>query len=76
MNAYKLITNIPGNRKISFHVPADVPVGPVEIILVYQSPSKSVEMNSIEKLCGSLQGSVFNTERYLKMKRAEKELER
>lgn len=76
MNAYKLITNIPGNRKISLHVPADIPVGPVEIILVYQSPSKPAEINSIEKLCGSLQGSTFNTERYLKMKRAEKELER
>ena len=39
MNAYKLITNIPGNRKISLHVPADIPVGPVEIILDYQSPT-------------------------------------
>ncbi len=76
MNAYKLITNIPGNRKISLNVPADIPVGPVEIILVYQSPSKQAGNNSIERLCGSLQGSRFNSERYLNLKRAEKELER
>ena len=35
MNAWKLTTSIPENRKLSLDIPSDVPVGPVEVILVY-----------------------------------------
>ena len=76
MNAFKLITRIPENRKISLDVPSDIPVGPVEIIFVYQPRLKTSSEDIIERTCGSLLGSRFNTERYLQFKKEDKEIER
>ncbi|HOP65379.1 MAG TPA: hypothetical protein PK358_17190 [Spirochaetota bacterium] len=76
MNAYKLSANVPKNRKISIDVPANIPEGPVEIILVFQAQQKTSSKAIIEKACGSLKGSRFNTEAYFKQKHEDKELER
>ncbi|HOP31344.1 MAG TPA: hypothetical protein PKZ64_17365 [Spirochaetota bacterium] len=76
MNAYKLSANVPKNRKISIDVPANIPEGPVEIILVFQAQQKTSSKAIIEKACGSLKGSRFNTEAFLKQKQMDKELER
>jgi len=76
MNAWKMKTSIPENRKISLEVPSDVPVGPVEIILVYQPRSRKTVHDVIDEACGSLQGSAFNSERFMNLKKEEKELDR
>jgi hypothetical protein len=54
MNAYKLSANVPENRKISIDVPANIPEGPVEVILVFQAAQKTSSKAIIEKACGSL----------------------
>jgi len=76
MNAYKLSVNVPKNRKISIDVPENIPEGPVEIILVFQAQQRTSSKAIIEKACGSLKGSRFNTEVYFKQKQEDKELDR
>lgn len=75
MNAYKLSANVPENRKFSIDVPANIPEGPVEIMLVFQAEQKTSSKAIMEKVCGSLKGSRFDTEAFLKQKQMEKELE-
>jgi hypothetical protein len=76
MNAWKMTASIPENRRILLDVPSDVPVGPVEIILVYQPQPQKTVYDIIDKACGSLEGSVFNTEKYMEFKKDERELDR
>lgn len=77
MNAYKLITNIPKERKIVLDIPTSFPVGPVEIIMLYpDSENTSVSEGVITKAYGSLKGSHFTTDRYLQLKNQEKALDK
>ncbi|MFH0975757.1 MAG: hypothetical protein V1874_08225 [Spirochaetota bacterium] len=76
MNAYKLLTNIPKERKIYLEIPSSFPVGPVEIIMLSGDKAESVNEENIKKIYGSFKGSKFNSERFIQLKQEEKELDR
>lgn len=76
MHTYKISTSIPSDRKLSLDVPPSVPVGPVEIIMIYPEQAKSSCSDVIAKSFGSLKGSKLTTERFMQLKNNEKELER
>lgn len=76
MNAYKTTANIPEERKIILNIPSSLPVGPVEIIMLYPEKNEKANEESIKKLCGSFKGSRFTSERHMRLKKEEKELER
>lgn len=55
MNAYKLNSSVPKNKKIILNVPPEVPTGPVEIILIFsEKTGKSSEKNKINTVLTKL----------------------